>query len=56
MGDKSVDRAAMEKAPQQMESKRQEIHQLRAELAARLGYEIVSQHTLIRARKIAQPR
>ena len=30
-----------------------EIHQLRAELAARLGYEIVSQHTLIRARKIS---
>ncbi|SDD94166.1 Fur family transcriptional regulator, ferric uptake regulator [Paracoccus isoporae] len=28
-----------------------EINRLRAELAARLGYEIVSQHTLIRARK-----
>lgn len=29
-----------------------EIHRLRAELAARLGYDIVSQHTLIRARRI----
>ena len=29
-----------------------EINRLRAELAMRLGYEIVSQHTLIRARKI----
>ena len=30
-----------------------EINRLRTELAARLGYEIVSQHTLIRARKIS---
>lgn len=29
-----------------------EINTLRAELAKRLGYEIVSQHTLIRARKL----
>ncbi|MDO5641834.1 MAG: Fur family transcriptional regulator [Paracoccus sp. (in: a-proteobacteria)] len=29
-----------------------EINRLRAELAARLGYEIVSQHTMIRARRI----
>ena len=29
-----------------------EINRLRGELAARLGYEIVSQHTLIRARRI----
>ena len=29
-----------------------EINRLRAELAERLGYEIVSQHTLIRARKM----
>ncbi|TKW66413.1 MAG: transcriptional repressor [Paracoccus denitrificans] len=29
-----------------------EINRLRTELAARLGYEIVSQHTLIRARKL----
>ncbi|WBU60302.1 Fur family transcriptional regulator [Paracoccus albus] len=29
-----------------------EINRLRAELAERLGYEIVSQHTLIRARKL----
>ncbi len=29
-----------------------EINRLRTELAARMGYEIVSQHTLIRARKV----
>ncbi|MFD1794843.1 transcriptional repressor [Paracoccus aurantiacus] len=31
-----------------------EINRMRAELAARLGYEIVSQHTLIRARKLGR--
>lgn len=41
-----------------IEMESDEINRLRAELAAALGYEIISQHTLIRARRIApgQPR
>ncbi|WP_313136305.1 Fur family transcriptional regulator [Paracoccus jeotgali] len=33
----------------------EDVHRLRVELAARLGYEVISQHTLIRARKIKTP-